>query len=212
MKDGIKSKFTRDTVYFNIPFGVFILIFSIFGAFVGIKKFFLDDISILGLFLSILIGIGMPVLMIYALKIRYYIITDEQLKYYSFWHPFGKTLYFNDYIGKIITTETGSEGSYKVVYLVNRRNRTGLKLMGLHYKNFDEIIDAIPLKKIRFSPSAGRYFKLLFTGKIKLESEDSKPKNRKAERRIRTVIFIAASIGLACFVLSVIVKILSKLM
>jgi hypothetical protein len=150
--------------------------------------------------------------MIYALKIRYCIITDEQLKYYSFWHPFGKTLYFNDYIGKIITTETGSAGSYQVVYLVDRRNRTGLKLMGLHYKNFDEIIDAIPLKKIRFSPTVGRYFKLLFTGKIKLEGADSKAKNRKLERRIRTVIFIAVSIGLLLFVVGMTVKILLKMM
>jgi hypothetical protein len=214
MKDCIKSKFTKDTIYWTILPVVFISIFSIFGAFVGIKKNFLNDISILGLFLSILIGIGMPVLMIYVLKIRYYIITDEQLKYYSFWHPFGKILYFNNYIGKIITTETGSDGSYEVVYLVDRQNRTAFKLMGLHYKNFDEIIDAIPLKKIRFSSTAGRYFKLLFSGKIKVEKKNkgNRRKNKNAERRVNKIIYIMISIGLACFVLSMIVKILSKLM
>jgi hypothetical protein len=36
------------------------------------------------------------------------------------------------------------------------------------YKNFDEMNDAIPLRKIRFSPTAGQYFKLLFTGRIKI--------------------------------------------
>ncbi|MDR1552736.1 MAG: hypothetical protein LBS69_04650 [Prevotellaceae bacterium] len=146
------------------------------------------------------------------MKIRYYIITKEQLKYYSFWHPFGKTLNFSDYIGKIITTETGSAGSYKVIYLVDRQNRTALKLMGLHYKNFDEINDAIPLKKIGFSPTAGRYFKLLFTGKIKVKSADNMPKNRNTEQTIRKIIFIAVTIGLSLFVVGMIIKILSKIM
>jgi hypothetical protein len=149
------------------------------------------------------------------LKIRYYIISKEQLKYYSFWHPFGKTLYFSDYIGKIITSETGSEGSYKVVYLVDRKNRTRLKIMGLHYKNFEEINDAIPLKKISFSPSVGSYFKLLFTGKINVEKENKrtgKRKNKNTERTIRKIIYIVVSIGLLCFVLGMIVKILSKLL
>jgi hypothetical protein len=176
------------------------------------KKLCSNERSI-GQFIAVLLlCYGLPILLIILGRIRYYIISREELKYYSFGHPFGKTLYFADYIGKIITTETGSGGSFKMVYLVDKQNRTVFKLNGALYKNFDEIIDAIPLKKISFSPSAGRYFKLLFTGKIKLESADSKPKNRKAERRIRTVIFITVSIGLACFVLSMIVKILSKLM
>ena len=123
---------------------------------------------------------------------------------------FGKTLNFNDYNGKLITTETGSIGSYKVVYLVDKQNRTALKLMGLHYKNFDEIIEAIPLKKIGFRPTAGRYFKLLFTGKIQIKSTDNMPKNRNTEQTIRKIIFIAITIGLSLFVVGMIIKILSK--
>jgi hypothetical protein len=129
--------------------------------------------------------------------------------------PFGKTLYFADYIGKIITTETGSAGSYKVVYLVDRQNRTTFKFMGIHYKNIEEMNNAIPLKKISFSPSVGSYFKLLFTGKINVEKENKgagKRKNKNAERTIRKIIYIVVSIGLLCFVLGMIVKILSKLM
>ncbi len=48
--------------------------------------------------------------------------------------PFGGIVNFDKYIGKIETTETGSGGSYKVVYLVDKNNRTTFKIMGLHYK------------------------------------------------------------------------------
>jgi hypothetical protein len=91
---------------------------------------------------------------------------------------------------------------------VNKRNRTGLKLMGLYYKNFEEMIEAIPLKTIRFLPTTGRYFKLLFTGMIKVEKTDSKPKNRNAEQIIKTVIFISVTVATLLFIIGMIVKIM----
>jgi hypothetical protein len=151
--------------------------------------------------------------MLYFFKdIKYIIIKNDRLRYYSLLRPFGKTLNFSDYIGKIITTETGSAGSYKVVYLVDKQNLTAFKFMGIHYKNIDEMNDAIPLKKISFSPTAGRYFKLLFTGKIKVKSADNIPKNRNTEQTIRKIIFIAVSIGLSLSVIGMIIKMLSKIM
>jgi hypothetical protein len=211
MKDSIKSKLTKDTVYWTVLPGGLVLLMSILGFVNGVKKYLFDDTDITKLFWLLLICIAFPILIINIMKIRSYIITDAQLKYYSFWHPFGKTLYFNDYIGKIITTETGIEGSYKVVYLVDKCNRTRLKLMGLYYKNFEEIIEAIPLKTIRFSPTTGRYFKLLSTGRIKVEKTDSKPKNRNAEQRIKTVIFISVTVATLLFVIGMIVKMILKI-
>jgi hypothetical protein len=208
MKDCIKSKFTKDAVYWTVLPGGLSLLMSILVFVNGVKKHLFEDTDITKLFWLLLICIAFPIFVINIMKIRYYIITDAQLKYYSFWHPFGKILYFNDYIGKIITTETGVEGSYKVVYLVNKRNRTGLKLMGLYYKNFEEMIEVIPLKTIRFLPTTGRYFKLLFTGKIKVEKTDSKPKNRNTEQIIKTVIFISVTVATLLFVIGMIVKIM----
>jgi hypothetical protein len=132
------------------------------------KKLCSNERSI-GQFIAVLsLCYGLPLLLIILGRIRYYIISREELRYYSFRHPFGKTLYFTDYAGKIITAEIGSEGRFKMVYLVDKQNRTVFKLNGALYKNFDEMNDAIPLRKIRFSPTAGQYFKLLFTGRIKI--------------------------------------------
>jgi hypothetical protein len=170
MKDCIKSRFSKDIGYWSIFSVAFCLMLSIIGTFGFTKKFCLNETSFLQFFAALLIFDGGLILVINVLKIRYYIITDEQLKYYSFWHPFGEILYFNNYIGKIITAEIGSEGCFNMVYLVDKQNRTVFKLNGALYKNFDEMNDAIPLRKIRFSPTAGQYFKLLFTGRIKIKS------------------------------------------
>jgi hypothetical protein len=83
--------------------------------------------------------------------------------------------------------------------------------MGLHYKNFDEINDAIPLKKLSFSPTACQYFKLLFTGRIKVKKQDKKQKDKDPTQTIRAIIATLAVIGMLLFTFSMIVKILSKL-
>ncbi len=174
MKDCIKSKFTKDTLFFMFPSSFFSIFGFLFFFFMGIKKHLIDTIDISRLFWGSLLCIGFPIFYIHTLKFRYYIIYKERLKFFSFWCPFGKVLYFKDYIGKVIQVETGIGGSYEVVYLVDKRGRTAFKLMGLHYKNFEEINDAIPLKKIKFSPTKGQYFKLLATGKMKIPKKDSK--------------------------------------
>ena len=114
--------------------------------------------------------------------IRYIIIKGNKLKYYSLLCPWVKTLDFNDYIGKIITLETGTAGSYKVVYLVDKRNRTAVKLMGIHYKNFEEIDAAIPLKVIKFTPTVGQYFRLLFFERITIPEKKQVSKIDKEKK------------------------------
>jgi hypothetical protein len=171
--DSTKSKFTKDALYWLIPFSLFLITISIVLLINGAIKS-LNDQDILSLFLGILLFIGLPVFYINILKIRYYVIHPDKLKYHSFWCPFGKTLYFDNYIGKVIQTESGSGGSYKVVYLVNKKRKTAFKIMGLHYKNFDEMNDAIPIKKISFSPSVGEYFKLLFFERVSIPDKKEK--------------------------------------
>jgi hypothetical protein len=143
------------------------------------------------------------------------LIKDNKLKYYSLFAPFGKTLNFSNYIGKIITSETGSDGSYKVIYLVDKLNRTSFKIMGVLYKNIEEIDNGIPLKKINYTPVGWEYFKLLFTGKVNVlksgNKSGDKKKNTSTERIIRKTVIVVVSIGLLLFVLGTIVKIISKL-
>ena len=124
----------------------------------------------------------MLLLTLYTFKdIKYIIIKNDELTYYSFLMIFGKTLNFRNYIGKIIVMETMCATSYEIVYLVDGQNRTALKIASVYYENFEEINDAIPLKKIRFSPNRRQYLKLLFIGKIKVEK-----KNKGYRRKIKT--------------------------
>ena len=167
----------------------------------------------IGHVLILLLFLSLGLMMFFVIKqIKFIIIKDKILKYHSLFLPFGRTLDLNNYTGKITTTETGSDGSYKVVYLVDKNNKTSFKIMGVFYKNMEEISDAIPLKKIRFSPSGGQYFKLLFGGKIKVENRGDEKKNKSTVKRILTITTVIIGIGLVFYVVGMIVKILSKLL
>lgn len=142
---------------------------------------------------------------------KYIIINTEKrkLKSYSFLFPFGKTIFLDEYIGKITIQETGSSGSYEVVYLVNKQNKTAFKIMGLHYKNFDEMKKAIALPEIKKHLSAKEYFQLLFTGVLDL----SKVQNKKSsEFSINKFLGIFITIALIVFLIGMLIKVFTKFM
>jgi len=208
MKDYIKSKIAGFSKY---------LFFYMLLVFVGLLAFLHRVIKIstvsAGGFLILLFFIGLYLLAIGFLKhIKYIVIKDDGLKYWSLFIPWGRTLYFDNYIGKVIQTESGTGGSYKVVYFVNKKRKTAFKIMGIHYKNFDEINDAIPLKKISFSPSVGQYFKLLFFERITIP--DKKAKQQKKSKisvdNIIRIFAVISAIGIGLFVLGMLVKIIAK--
>jgi hypothetical protein len=86
--------------------------------------------------------------------------------------------------------------------------------MGIHYKNFDEINKAIPLKKISFSPSVGQYFKLLFFERITIPDKkaEKQTKNKNSGQSIAKIFAVISAVGVALFALGMLVKILSKLL
>jgi hypothetical protein len=130
MKECIKSKFLKYPTYWVIFYIVFVLAVAIMATVSWTEKLCSNEVST-GQFITVLsLCYGLPILLIILGRIRYYIISREELRYYSFRHPFGKTLYFTDYAGKIITAEIGSEGRFKMVYLVDKQNRTVFKLNG----------------------------------------------------------------------------------
>jgi hypothetical protein len=142
-------------------------------------------------------------------------INDIVIRFRSLFHPFGKTLYFKDFIGVYKTTETGSEGTYDVVYLVDKNNITRLKIMGLYYKNMDEIVAAIPLPEIKKNLSAGQYFKLMFTGRANLSKIKPKKKSKKTtettENKIGKYMRIFIAVAFLIFVITMVIRIISKL-
>ncbi|MBD3907366.1 hypothetical protein NAL32_22110 [Chryseobacterium sp. Ch-15] len=186
------------------------LFLLIFGAYMfGIKTIiYIIDKGVS--FFNILIFIlcfSLELFLLIVLKGFKYLIIDKsknQLKYYSILRPFGKTLYFNDYIGTYQTTETGSLGSYKVLYLVDKNNITRLKIMGIYYKNMDEIMKIITLPKIRKNLSPKEYFKLLFIGKINLSEIENK---KNVESKITTYLKIFITITFIIFILGTLIRI-----
>lgn len=181
---------------------VFCTIFSLIFTFRVLKNFSLEIKHVF----ILLLFVGLFLFSINYLKhIRLLMIQGNKLKYYSITKPFGKTLNIEDFIGKIIITESGTTGSYKVVYLVNKQNKTSFKLMGLHYNNFEEIDNAIHLKKINFSPTVSQYFKLLFFEKI-IVKNDKSSNNNEAINIILGVFKAFSIIGIVLFILGFLVK------
>ncbi|PJR04312.1 hypothetical protein [Avrilella dinanensis] len=194
-----KSKFTGDTYFW----GVFMII-PLFSFIVFSIKILQTYNFKLGETLILLLFVTLFYFLINFLKhIKIITIKEDELKYYSLLRPFGKTLNLKDYIGKIITSESGSRGSYQVIYLVNKQNETAFKLMGLHYKNFEEINDAIVLKKINFHPTLSQYFKLLFFEKVQVKSGGNKSETLSTILNIIKIVSIAGAILL---ILGLIVK------
>ena len=98
-------------------------------------------------------------------------IEDGKLTYYSILRPFGRTLNLKDYVGKVILTGNGLKEDLQTAYLVNNQNKTSFKIMGLHYKNFDELNNAIPLKIMKYPSGIMNYLKILFLEKVSVNSK-----------------------------------------
>lgn len=211
MKEYIKSKFTKDTVFWSVfglilplPVGLYYL-YKILIDCLSNNIASIGDILISLLFVFIFIFI-----MRYFKYIRYIVIKDDILRCFSLLMPFGRIINFNEYIGKIETTETGSGGSYKVVYLIDNNHRTAFKLVGLHYKKFGELCNAIPLRKLDFSPTTGQYFKLLFFGRIKITEAGANKVNEQRIGNAQKIIQLFTIVGISLFVIVAIIQILTK--
>lgn len=76
--------------------------------------------------------------------------------------------------------------------------------MGLHYNNFEEINNAVELKKINFSPSISQYFKLLFFEKITIKNELNS--NSEMINAILSVIKLVSILGVTLFIAGSIIK------
>lgn len=212
MKDYIRSKFTKDTIFWSV-FGLILpLPIGIYYLYKILIDFLSNNITRIGdIFLSLLFFIIFTFVLNYYKNIRCIIIKNNKLRYYSLIMPFGGIVNFDKYIGKIETTETGSGGSYKVVYLVDKNNRTTFKIMGLHYKKFGEIINAIPLRTMDFSPTTVQYFKLMFFERIKITETGANKENEKRVASAQKIIQIFALIGISLFVIGIVIEMLTKL-
>lgn len=195
----IKSKISGDSIFWGIfmiipLFGFMLFIYRILKNF----TFSISDIFVLLLFILLFYMV-----INFFKHIKFITIIESKLKYYSVLKPFGKTIDLNTCIGKIISEETGTRGRYKVIYLIDKQNITFFKIMGVHYKNFEQINDSIGLKIIKFNPSITQYFKLLFLEKLNIKNESNNIENIKIILRIFKIIGIT---GIILFISGLILK------
>lgn len=103
----------------------------------------------------------------------------NQIRIFSLYCIFGKRYDIKNYKGIILSKEYGSLGAYRTAYLVDNSMYTTIKINGLFYNNFDELIDAINLPEIkRYKFNVAKYLQLLFTGRIKIESKVNNKKKK----------------------------------
>ena len=197
----IKSKFTWSIIIAGAITLLFLLPAGVWFMYGTVQMCVEGELSILGCVLISLLIAGVCLVFINGLKfIRHIIIKEDRLTYYSPLCPCGKTLYFKDYIGKIITQDTSPAGQYDVIHFIDKKNRTSLRITGLNYKNFDKIQESIPLKTIDFNPTMGEYWKLSILGRITIkESSPNKGENKQVNKML--VIFqVLGVIGLLLFI------------
>ena len=179
-----KSKLDWFMVMVGVIMFVFILPIGIFYIYRTIQGSIEGEFSVLSsvLISTVIAGICLFVLSIINAK-KYIIVKGDKLTYYSVLRPFGKTLYFKDYIGKIIVEERASDGAYNVVYFIDENYRTVFKITGNNYRNFDEINNAVPLEVIPFNPSVKEYYKLLYLERITIKKNSiNKGKNKNVSK------------------------------
>jgi len=163
--------------------------------------------GVLSDYLSLLLFVVLLFFMLNLLKaVRYIIIKSDKLTYYSLFRPFGKTLYFKDYIGKIVVQDVNATGRFNVIYLIDKNNRTDLRIPGIHYKKFGTIIRAIPLKSIDFKPTIKEDLKLSLTGRITIKEGRNDKKAEKKREKFMTAIQIVAVVGLLLMVLGYLLR------
>ena len=111
-----------------------------------------------------------------AIDLKRLIIRKESLTYYSLLRPFGKTVYFDDYIRKAILKNTSLYPSLHrswLIVLINKKNRTAFRINFEYARegNGGEIIYAIPLKEIRYKPTLMQNITLKFGGNITIKKK-----------------------------------------
>ena len=175
----IKSRITGGNIFefFNTLFILFTIIFII----VKTIKYSIENARVLTtslFFIFFFFLIIISFIINYLKKFRYVIIQENKLKYFSLFVPFGKSLDLNNYIGKIIKTDQDRIGYYKVIYLVDKNRRIVFKIVGRYYKNFDDMNNAIFLKKISFSLTIWQYFALMFFERTRIKVTTHVTKSR----------------------------------
>ncbi|MBK7213358.1 MAG: hypothetical protein IPH88_08740 [Bacteroidales bacterium] len=103
---------------------------------------------------------------------KYFVIDTDNRKarWYSILRPWGGTILFENYAGKIKPFLPASGEAFPTAYLLNPDMETSFKISGRFYKNYIEMYQAIGIREVKlFDISLGQYVRLWFTGKLKIK-------------------------------------------
>ena len=131
--------------------------------------------------------------------VGYLVIKERELTYYSVFRPFGKTLYFDDFIGKTFMQFQNKYGEYSVLYLIDKQKRTAFKISAYFVnenKKFKKIVGAIPLRAIGFKPTIGQYLKLMWLGSITAVEKEGNKNVKKIMNSIAITFALLVAVGL----------------
>ena len=204
----VKSELNKDAIVgimflflFFIPVIAFLLYF-------GLRDFFSEEFNSNGIVAFLIVAPLFLFLLLQFNRIKYIVIERNTIKYYSIFRPFGKTVDFDDLAGKIMIRESGKGGTAKVVYLVDKRKRTVFKIVETYYKNFDTLINAIPLGSIDFEPTTGQYWKLSAFERVSIEEKTGSKDIGKMYDKMNLISLIVAIVVLAAVFLTILMAVI----
>ncbi|GEM_PF-3672509 len=105
-------------------------------------------------------------------ELKYITIKEDEnrLTWYSIFNPYGTTIFLNECAGQVKTQLYSTNGATCKIYLINKNRKITLGINELVYSNFNEIQDALKLNELKHKNTGViNYFKLLYTGRIKIE-------------------------------------------
>lgn len=133
-------------------------------------RYIYNNFSIINILIILFLIIILYFLVNFLKHIKWIILKKDTLKYYNIFHPFGKSLDLDKFIGKIRMQEVSITGSYNVIYLVDKNNMTSFKIMGQHYENMTSINNTLIMNEICLDLSILQYLSLLFFGRINIKN------------------------------------------
>lgn len=104
---------------------------------------------------------------------KYFVIDagNRKARWYSILRPWGGTILFENYSGKIKPFLPASGEAFPSAYLLNQEFETCFKISGRFYKNYIEMYKAIEVQEVKlFEISALEYIKLWLTGRLKVRT------------------------------------------
>lgn len=145
-----------------------VLLFALFVGVIIIFALHIREVTASAVLLAVSL---LTIMVVGARELKQITVTGRQLTYYSLFMPLRRTIDLDRCTGLLFTDEKISGSRTRVVvYIVDGGGMTRMKMAPDYFRNFDELTDAISLKKMDdIGISDIRRLWLNIFGRIKVE-------------------------------------------